>query len=259
MHILAAAADSTLLGITPGSGISDKTRALAAVLASLTGEAEHIVFCHGGDEQVHRIYSILENGREAGIAPGAPLDAAVAMSEGLLGFRFLEAIEEALIAAGAKEALPVAGILTQVQSGDACGELPEVLEKRAVQTLMQKHRFVLAGGSGGIPVKHDENGWSGIEELRDVNCTAASIADVSGADFLLMILPDSVPLENKTVRAPEARALAQNESTHEKVRSALEAAAAFVSKSPGRRAAVTHPNDVHKAVRGTGGLIISDD
>jgi len=65
----------------------------------------------------------------------------------------------------------------------------EIIEMEEIKALVSRGNIVIAGGGGGIPVFHDENGeLVGAEELVDPEATAFMMAKGIQADHLWMIV-----------------------------------------------------------------------
>ena len=225
----------------PDKTITEQGKAFAKTLASLVDRADRVVLACGGSKQAEEIKRVLDAGREAGITPGQPFDTIVGMSEGFLGFNVEQLISNALIEKGRQDLLPVTAILTRTADGAKNG-LPTVLEAKAIRTLIDGTcRYLLAGTTGGIPVKYTKDGWTGEYTLHSVYMTAAAVADAAGSDTLLLILADDaddVPADIYT--AESAREAAQNMAEPD----SLIAAALFVEGAPNRTAMVCRARDL---------------
>lgn len=89
-----------------------------------------------------------------------------------------------------------------------------ILEKRAIESLLDKGEVVIAAGGGGIPVVVEETGLRGVEAVIDKDLASAKLATDIGADVLLILTdvervalnyraPSQVLLDSMTVE--EAR------------------------------------------------------
>lgn len=249
MRTITVTVADELLGVMKGGTPTDGARGAARAAASLADEADHVIVCCGGTAQARYIYSVLQDAKDAGIAPGAPFDAAVAMSEGLLGYNFEQLLSEALLEYGHKDCLPTTAILTQTVHGKD-GELPEVLEMHAIKTLAETERYLLAGGAGGIPVQWTSGGWEGVEHSNDLFFTAAAIAAGVGAELNVVIMPDGSGLPGGLHDPEEADCSAEKTPYPE----ALRAAALLTKKSPGSETVICEISDLRKALSGGAGF-----
>lgn len=257
MSVIVAAADSDLVGIAPAEKMSEKTRRLASAVALLASKADHVVFCHGGKTETRYIRDVLAEGAREGIDPGAPIDTCVAMSEGYLAFHLLEALEEALRAAGRTDALPAGAILTQVAPAQS-GGLPVVLELPAIRTLLKSHALLIAGGSGGIPVRRTQDGWEGGSAVPDLASTAAALASGTGAERLVFLVDDRMQLPEGPFSADRALEACEDGSTPAGLQQMLKAAAAFVQGAAGCEALIVPVGSVENALAGREGLRITE-
>lgn len=255
MKTVVAAAGSSLIGIAPKEQPTEKTIRLAKAAASLLDEAEHVVFCHGGSSQAERIRSVLADGARANISPNPPMDTCIAMSAGFLGFNLEDMISEQIARLKKDDALPTCAVLTQIIPNGA--DLPQIIEIDAIRTLLNSCRFLIAGGSGGIPVRRTQDGtFEGIETMADDSLTAAALADETNADCLLILLDDAEQLPAGPMDAEQAGSAGASERLSSEVRSALLAAARYAGAAPGRRAVLSHVPDALSALQGKTGLQI---
>ena len=64
----------------------------------------------------------------------------------------------------------------------------EIIEDQAIRALLEREFVVIACGGGGIPVTRGENGrLTGVEAVIDKDFASAKLAEVVGADCLLIL------------------------------------------------------------------------
>ncbi len=191
-------------------------------LAPLAGEHD-LVITHGNGPQVGVL--AMESAADHRLTAPYPFDALGALTQGLIGYWLLQALENAL------PGVPVASIINQtlVDADDPAfadptkfvGEVypePEardladrygwqvrpdgdgwrrvvasprplaVIESDLVRRLMDTGTLVICAGGGGVPVVRDAAGrLSGVEAVVDKDLTAALLAESLEADQLLVL------------------------------------------------------------------------
>lgn len=191
-------------------------------LAPLAGEHD-LVITHGNGPQVGVL--AMESAADHRLTAPYPFDALGALTQGLIGYWLLQALENAL------PGVPVASIINQtlVDADDPAfadptkfvGEVypePEardladrygwqvrpdgdgwrrvvasprplaVIESDLVRRLMDTGTLVICAGGGGVPVVRDAAGrLSGVEAVVDKDLTAALLAESLDADQLLVL------------------------------------------------------------------------
>lgn len=81
----------------------------------------------------------------------------------------------------------------------------KILDRDAIQTLMDSGHTVICCGGGGIPVVKHGEGYKGTEAVIDKDLTAAVLAQAINADHLLILTDADAVYENWGT--PQARAL----------------------------------------------------
>jgi len=200
----------------------DNARTVARAVADLHARGHEVIVTHGNGPQVGSL-AIQQRGSMREV-PALPLDALVAMTQGLLGYLFQQAIAEVA------PHVPTAAIVTRVRVdpadpafanpakpiGPYYGEAEalkrahadgwtvgpdsgrgwrrlvpsprplEILECDRIRMLADRGTLVIAGGGGGVPVA--ANGAPrGVEAVIDKDRTSLVLADAAGCDTLLMV------------------------------------------------------------------------
>lgn len=142
----------------------------------------------------------------------------------------------------------------------------KIVEKKAIQALVQQGFCVIAGGGGGIPVIRDENNvLVGVNAVIDKDYASALLAANLEADyFIISTGVDAVAINFNT---PEQKALAtMNLKDIERYKAEgqfapgsmlpkIEAVESFL-KNGGKKAIITSPTGLKEAVLGNGGTTI---
>ncbi|AFW92434.1 carbamate kinase [Lactococcus cremoris subsp. cremoris UC509.9] len=63
----------------------------------------------------------------------------------------------------------------------------EIIEAKAFGPILESGSLLIASGGGGIPVIKDGNGYKGVEAVIDKDFSAAKLAEMVGADELLIL------------------------------------------------------------------------
>ncbi len=143
-----------------------------------------------------------------------------------------------------------------------------VLEADAIRMLLAAGVAVVACGGGGVPIVPVRRGCRGVEAVIDKDLTSALLADVIGAE-ILVILTDvpcaytafRTPYQAPVQRVTSARARALLSAGHfapGSMAPKIEACARFASVA-GRRAVVCDPPRLAAALRGESGTIVVPD
>lgn len=141
-----------------------------------------------------------------------------------------------------------------------------ILELDAIRALIDAGFVVCAVGGGGIPVVKRENGdYCGAEAVIDKDFATSLLASQLGADqFVISTAVDKVcldfkkPTERKLDRlslAEAKRYLAEGQFGKGSMAPKIEAVIRFL-EAGGRRAVITSPDGLERAVRGEGGTIL---
>jgi carbamate kinase len=271
-------------------------RTAARAVAALAEDSD-LVITHGNGPQVGLLALQAEAYHDV---PPYPLDVLGAESEGMIGYLLAQAIEgelpELVVAplltqmivdgtdpAFANPTKPVGPIYSADQArllakergwtvapdGDhfrrvvPSPEPREVVELRAIRTLVDQGALVICVGGGGIPVVADQHGLlHGVEAVIDKDRSAALLAEQLSADFLLMLTdvravvagwrtPEERPIGHTT---PDE--LAAMDFAAGSMGPKVQAACRFVDATGGR-AAIGSLADAAAIVRGEAGTTVS--
>jgi carbamate kinase len=139
----------------------------------------------------------------------------------------------------------------------------EIIETKAVQTLIEGGYCVVAAGGGGIPVLRDENGFlKGVDSVVDKDFASSLLASSIGADTLIISTgvpkvyidygkPGQKPLDRVTV-AELKRCAAEGHFSAGSMLPKVEAVIRFIEKG-GRVAIITNPEFLGGALLGKNG------
>lgn len=140
----------------------------------------------------------------------------------------------------------------------------DILERGAIELLLDGGYLVICAGGGGIPVGRSAAGsYEGIECVIDKDLTSELLAERLKADCLVMLTDvAAVFLDWGTPQARELRAatpaeLAQYTFPAGSMGPKVEAARRFATSGPGRRACIGSLDNVAGILAGTAGTTIS--
>jgi carbamate kinase len=139
----------------------------------------------------------------------------------------------------------------------------EIVELSTIETLIENNVLVICTGGGGIPVRIDEWGaLRGVEAVVDKDAASALLAELLGADLLLLLTDVSgvsvawgTP-DQRLVRRAGPDALDLDDFAGGSMRPKLEAACRFV-RDTGRDAAIGSLQDAGAVVEGEAGTRVS--
>jgi carbamate kinase len=228
-------------GARPEDQIAAIARAADPIARLVAGGAE-VVVTHGNGPQVGNL--LVKNELAASVVPPVPLDWCGAQTQGTIGAMLLNALDRLLagvrpvaalvtrtlvdaedehFAAPSKPIgryLPAAEAAVMVEHGQvwqdrgergwrrivASPEPVEVLDARAVSSLLNAGYVVVAAGGGGIPTVHRSDGsLVGVEAVIDKDLTAALLALAIGAEVL--VIATDVPAVSVNYGRPDERRL----------------------------------------------------
>lgn len=145
----------------------------------------------------------------------------------------------------------------------------EMLEEETLRALVDDGTLVIAGGGGGIPVVRESDGTlAGRPAVIDKDRTSALLASRLNAEILAITTsvdrvalnfgrPDCRWLDRLTVSEAERR-LAEGHFAEGSMGPKIEAAVDFL-KAGGRRAVITRPDTLERALAGEAGTWIVPD
>jgi carbamate kinase len=143
----------------------------------------------------------------------------------------------------------------------------DVVEKGTIKDLIDEGKIVIAVGGGGVPVKREPDGsLSGVDAVIDKDRASALLANLIGADELLILTgvdrvavnykkPDQRFFDAMTVAECE-RFLAEGQFPKGSMGPKIEAACAFVKRG-GAKVIITSMENATAAAAGRAGTVIS--
>ncbi|GBG97536.1 carbamate kinase [Lactococcus termiticola] len=141
----------------------------------------------------------------------------------------------------------------------------EIIEAKAFAPILESGSLLIASGGGGIPVVKDGNGYRGVEAVIDKDFSAAKLAEMVGADELLILTnggdvflnygkPDQVHLEEVSV-AEMRGYVDEGRFAKGSMAPKVEAAVSFVERT-GKKATITSLDNVENFVKNGAGTKI---
>ena len=142
----------------------------------------------------------------------------------------------------------------------------EIIEADVIERLLSMGVIVIAAGGGGIPVLRQGDALRGVDAVVDKDLTAALLADVIGAELLVVLTgvpcaylhfatPAQAPLRRLTPEQVRAHAR-DGHFPAGSMGPKMEAAARFASV-PGRRAIICDPPSLPAALDMQAGTLVS--
>ncbi|OEH93870.1 carbamate kinase [Bacillus solimangrovi] len=143
----------------------------------------------------------------------------------------------------------------------------DIIEKNIIETLVDNHYVVIAGGGGGIPVI-DENGiLVGKEAVIDKDFVSEKLAELINANILLILTTvdhvainyktkDQINLHHLTVEEAD-KYIKEGQFAEGSMLPKIEAALKFVNSKPGRKAIITSLDHAVEAFEGNIGTQIT--
>ena len=137
-----------------------------------------------------------------------------------------------------------------------------ILEYPIVESLTDNGVITIAAGGGGIPVIASEEGFTGIEAVIDKDFAAAKLAELVGADYLIILTgvdnvyvnwnkPDQKKLTDVTVDELKEY-IKQNQFAPGSMLPKVEAAIEFVENAKDGKAIITSFENAGKLFDGNG-------
>jgi carbamate kinase len=267
----------------------------ASVLAAVAADNE-LLITHGNGPQVGLL--ALEADAYEAVAP-YPLDVLGAESQGMIGYLLVQALRNELpgrdvvalltqvLVAGDDPAFahptkPIGPVYSEREAREAGrrrgwtiapdgayfrrvvpSPVPRtILETEAIELLLSAGAVVVCAGGGGIPVVRTSDGIRGVEAVIDKDLTAALLAEVLGAERL--VLATDVPYVERCWGTAESEPIAS--TTPEELRASrfaegsmgpkVEAACRFVERTGGR-CAIGALDEIGALVAGRAGTQIA--
>jgi carbamate kinase len=139
-----------------------------------------------------------------------------------------------------------------------------IVEEEVIRALISSGVIPIVAGGGGVPVVRDGSGYRGVEGVVDKDFAAALIAEITGADALLILTDVERVLLDRGTRSERAAA----KLTLEEAQAALAGGqfppgsmgpkmeAAISAVRSGRRAVIASLEQAAKALEGAGTEIV---
>ena len=273
-------------------------RAAAVALAPLLREGHELIVTHGNGPQV----GLIALQSAAGPADGLyPLDILDAESEGMIGYLIEQELRNVLPTdhllatlltqirvdgrdpAFLKPTKPIGPVYDEADARRLAAErrwsvapdghgwrrvVPspaplEILEVRVVELLVAQGVTVICAGGGGIPVvQRADGGIVGVEAVIDKDHASALLAQMIGADRLLLLTDVDAVYRGwgtagaERISSTHPNSLNPTAFSEGSMRPKIEAAISFVNET-GRLASIGRLDDVAAIIEGRAGTTIS--
>ena len=277
-------------------------------LVELIKAGYELIITHGNGPQVGNVL-LQQEAADSKKNPAMPLDTAVAMTQGSIGYWLQKTLGHTMREAGINKS--VVTLLTQVvvskddpafqnptkpigpflskeqaearaaESGDTYVEdagrgyrkvVPSpkpisIIEADTIKSLVDNGVITISAGGGGIPVVQDGATYKGIEAVIDKDFAAAKLAEIVGADYLLILTevdhvylnfkkPNQKKLERVSVEQMR-QYIEENHFAPGSMLPKIEASISFVERTPGAKAYITSLDNVEAFIHGESATIIS--
>lgn len=299
MRIVAALGGNALLRRDEPLEVDVQRRNIARAAAALVPLAHdhELVVTHGNGPQVGLL--ALQAGAYDGVAP-YPLDVLGAESEGMIGYLLQQELRNALPGrdvatlltqvvvsetdpAFARPTKPIGPMYDENEARrlaeergwaiapDGAGwrrvvaspEPLEIIELETVRILVDAEVLVVCAGGGGIPVVVDpRGGLRGVEAVIDKDLAAALLAEMIGADVLLLLTDVAAAFRGfgtdraEPIRDATTDLLRRERFAEGSMGPKVEAACRFAERT-GRRAAIGALEDAALIAAGSAGTQVS--
>ena len=141
-----------------------------------------------------------------------------------------------------------------------------IVEYPVVEMLINSDVVTISAGGGGIPVVASTEGYRGIEAVIDKDFAAAKLAELVGADYLIILTgvdnvfvnwgkPDQTKLEDVTVDALKGY-IEENQFAPGSMLPKVEAAIQFVENAQNGKAIITSLENANKLFDGDGSVTV---
>lgn len=143
-----------------------------------------------------------------------------------------------------------------------------IIEKDAIQSLIQSGYLVIAAGGGGIPVVKQGNDLKGIDAVIDKDFASSKLADLIQADRLILLTavsrvmvnygkPNARPIETMNLQEA-AQFIQEGQFAPGSMLPKVEAAMLFVKNNKHRQAIIASLKEAEKAIMGLSGTAITN-
>jgi carbamate kinase len=141
-----------------------------------------------------------------------------------------------------------------------------IVEKDAINTLIQSGYLVIAGGGGGIPVVRDGFNLKGIDAVIDKDFASSKLADLIDADRLILLTavsrvmvnygkPNAKPIEKMNLKEA-SQYIKEGQFAPGSMLPKVEAAILFVKDKQNRQAIIASLKETKLAINGLSGTAI---
>ncbi|MDO4594297.1 MAG: carbamate kinase [Tissierellia bacterium] len=145
----------------------------------------------------------------------------------------------------------------------------DIVEKYAINQLIEDGHMVIAAGGGGIPVIRKENDLEGVDAVIDKDFTSEKLAELVDADTLLILTavekvaikfgqPDQQWLSEISLSEVD-KYIEDEEFAKGSMLPKVEACKKFVESKEGKKAIITSLEKAGEALKGETGTIITRD
>jgi carbamate kinase len=143
----------------------------------------------------------------------------------------------------------------------------DVIEKEAIVALLDAGEIPIAAGGGGIPVAKVDGQYRGICAVIDKDRAAAKLAELIGADMLIILTavekvalrfgkPDQEELDHLTAAEAESY-MSEGHFGKGSMLPKVEAAVDFVRSGDGKKALITMLSKAREGIEGETGTVIT--
>ena len=144
-----------------------------------------------------------------------------------------------------------------------------IVEKDAIQSLIQSGYLVIAAGGGGIPVVRDGVNLKGIDAVIDKDFASSKLADLIQADRLILLTavsrvmvnygkPNAKPIEKMNLKEAN-QYIKEGQFAPGSMLPKVEAAMLFVKIHSSRQAIIASLKETKQAIQGLSGTAIVKD
>jgi carbamate kinase len=142
-----------------------------------------------------------------------------------------------------------------------------IIEKDAIQTLMEAKYLVIAAGGGGIPVIRQGHDLKGIDAVIDKDFASSKLADLIHADRLILLTsvhrvminfgtPQAKALEKMNIKQAN-QYIKEGQFAPGSMLPKVEAALLFVGQNKQRQAIIASIKEAGQAIKGQAGTAIT--
>lgn len=141
----------------------------------------------------------------------------------------------------------------------------DIIEKKAIQTLIEQNFIIVASGGGGIPVVFDQT-LKGVNAVIDKDFSSAKLAELVHADVFIILTavkrvsinyrkPNEIEFSKLSVKEAK-QYVTENQFGKGSMEPKILAAISFVEANPNGQAIIAALEDAAMAVKGKAGTII---